>query len=148
MQKLPKEDKVLGHLLRINRLRIRHLRRHLAPYGYTGIMHLIVFYTHRHPGCSQEDITAFYALDKTSVARDARKLEDLGHLTRRQDPDNRRQYQLELTAAGLEMAATLAAIHDDYDRKLSQDISPEDWSSLKSLLEMVEKNACRESAGI
>ena len=62
-------DPVLSSLLRINRQRMRALRRSLAPYQYVGVMHLIVLYTGRSPGARQEDIACFYALDKTSVAR-------------------------------------------------------------------------------
>lgn len=87
-------DPVLSSLVRINRQRIRDLRRRLAPCGYLGVMHLIVLYVRRHPGARQEDVACFYAVDKTSVARDARRLEDMGHLRREVDPDNRRQYQL------------------------------------------------------
>ena len=89
-------DPVLSSLVRINRQRIRDLRRRLAPCGYLGVMHLIVLYVRRHPGARQEDVACFYAVDKTSVARDARRLEDMGHLRREVDPDNRRQYQLYL----------------------------------------------------
>ena len=39
-------------------------------------MHLIVLYIRRHPGSRQEDIAEYYSLDKSSVARDARKLEE------------------------------------------------------------------------
>ena len=76
-------DPVLSSLLRINRQRIKTLRRTvLNPNGYVGVMHLIVLYAGRHPGASQEDVVAFFALDKASVARGARRLEELGHLRR------------------------------------------------------------------
>ena len=65
-------DPVLSSLLRINRQRIKTLRRTvLNPNGYVGVMHLIVLYAGRHPGASQEDVVAFFALDKASVARGA-----------------------------------------------------------------------------
>ena len=73
-------DPVLSSLLRINRQRIKTLRRTvLNPNGYVGVMHLIVLYAGRHPGASQEDVVAFFALDKASVARGARRLEELGY---------------------------------------------------------------------
>lgn len=48
---------------------------------------LIVLYISRHPGSSQEEITGFYALDKASVTRDTRRLEDLGHIERNIIPE-------------------------------------------------------------
>lgn len=52
------------------------MRYALAPYQYVGGMHLIVLYIDQRPGSSQEEITGFYALDKASAARDARRLEE------------------------------------------------------------------------
>jgi len=101
------EKTVLFSLLRINRYHRRALRCALAPYHYLGVMHLIVLHIERNPGASQEEIASFYALDKTSVARDARRLEELGHIERRTTPENRRQYQLFLTQAGRAMIQVL-----------------------------------------
>ena len=70
---------VLSSLLRINRHHRRTLKCALAPYQYVGVMHLIVIYVSRSPGTSQEEIAGYFALDKTSVARDARRLEELGY---------------------------------------------------------------------
>lgn len=73
-------DQVLSSLLRINRQRMRLFKRALAPYGYVGVMHLILFHIRRNPGASQEEIAGHFSLDKTSVARDARRLEEMGHI--------------------------------------------------------------------
>ena len=136
-------DPVLSSLVRINRQRIRDLRRRLAPCGYLGVMHLIVLYVRRHPGARQEDVACFYAVDKTSVARDARRLEDMGHIRRAVAIDNRRQYQLFLTEAGQAMAAVIDGVHEAFQRRLSEGISGEDWRILADLLARLEENSCR-----
>jgi len=137
-------DPVLASLLRINRQRMRYLRRALAPWQYVGSMHLIVLYAGRNPGASQEDVACFYALDKTSVARDARRLEDMGHLRREVDPGNRRQYQLFLTEAGQGMIPVLERAYAAFAAKISGGISPEDWQHLQELLKRLEDNSCAE----
>ena len=137
------KDMVLRHLLRINRMRMRRLRMVLAPYGYGGTMHLILLYVGAHPMASQEEICSYYALDKASVARDARKLEEMEHIRRSQNPENRRQYTLELTEKGREMREVLETCHREYDRELSEGIPAEDWETLEALLEKVEENSCR-----
>lgn len=138
-------DPVLSSLLRINRQRVRYLRRDLAPYRYVGTMHLIVLYIGRNPGASQEDISCFYALDKTSVARDARRLEDMGHIRREVSPNNRRQYQLFLTEAGQEMREVLDSIYDGFQERLAAGLSAEEWETLRGLLARLEENSCRET---
>jgi len=141
-------DPVLSSLLRINRQRIKALRRDaLNPNGYVGAMHLIVLYIGRNSGASQEDVVDYFALDKASVARGARRLEELGHLRREQDPDDRRQYRLFLTEGGREMRRVIDRAHLDFQRQLSRGVSPEDWAQLAILLGRLEENCGREADG-
>ena len=72
----------LSSLLRIDRHRRRALRKALAPCQYVGTMHLIVRYISRNPGASQEEIACFFALDKASAARDAKRLVQLQKIPR------------------------------------------------------------------
>lgn len=137
-------DPVLTSLLRINRRRMVALRQVLTPCGYVGFMHLILTYAARHPGASQEEICTFYALDKASTARDARRLEDAGHIRRQIDPKNRRQYQLFLTPQGEDMVKIIEQTHEDFQRRLSAGIAPEDWEKLTELLGIAEENSRRE----
>ena len=123
-------DPVLTSLLRINRRRMVALRRVLTPHGYVGFMHLILTYTARHPGAS--------------TARDARRLEDAGHIRREIDPANRRQYQLFLTPQGEEMVEIIDQTHEEFQRRLSAGIAPEDWEKLTELLGIAEENSHRE----
>lgn len=140
------EKAVLSSLLRINRYYRRALKSALSPYHYLGVMHLIVLYINQNPGASQEEVSGFYALDKTSVARDARRLEDIGHIERRTIPENRRQYQLFLTESGQEMIQVIDGIMEQYQQALSANISPEDWRRLADLLKCLEKNVCLPQA--
>lgn len=139
------EKDVLSSLLRINRYYRRSLKAALAPYGYLGVMHLILLYVSRHPGASQEEITCFYALDKGSVARDARRLEDLGHIERHILPENRRQYQMFITEAGQAMMERIDSAMERFVKLLSSGISAEDWRRSAELLKRLEANVCISS---
>lgn len=136
------EKPVLSSLLRINRYHRKALKCALAPYGYVGVMHLIVLYIDRHPGSSQEEIAGFYALDKASVARDARRLEELGHIERDKVPEDRRQYKLYLTDAGRDMIQVIDRAAERFQESLAVSISPEDWARLELLLKRLEENIC------
>jgi len=134
-------DPVLHSLLRINRMRLRALRKALAPYEYVGIMHLIMRYVAYKPGASQDEIACFYTLDKASVARDARKLEELGHIRRIIDPNNRRKYQMYLTEAGEKMMAIIDDVYERFAEKLAEGVSSEDWQQLQRVLKQLEENS-------
>ena len=75
---MPRLDVLLHDIIRINRMRILFMKRQLADYPLCGTMHILLTYLHNHPGASQDDLAAFYALDKTTVAREAKRLEELG----------------------------------------------------------------------
>lgn len=132
---------VLASLLRIDRQRRRALRLALAPCQYVGTMHLITRYISRCPGASQEEAACFYALDKASVARDAKRLEDMGHIRREIDPDNRRQYRMYVTEAGEEVLAVMDRVYDEFQGRLAEGFSPEEWEQLTALLKRLEENS-------
>ena len=131
-------NSVLSRLIRISRQWHRVCRNELMPYNYVGVMHLIVIYIDYNPGSSQEDIAAYYSLDKTGVARDARRLEDMGHISREIMPESRRQYRLYLTEKGEEMIEVLKKIYSDFQNKLSASMSSEDWQILNDLLGYID----------
>ena len=134
-------DQMLGSMLRINRYRIRALRAALAPYNYIGTMHLVLHYVNLHPGANQEEIGCFYALDKTNVAREAKKLEDMGHIRREIDTENRRQYKLYITPEGEKMLSVIDGVYEDFRKRMSCGMSEEDWKALTALLKRVEQNS-------
>lgn len=132
---------VLSQLLRFNCYQRHVVKRGLAPYQYVGVMHLIVHYVNRNPGASQEEIASFYGLDKTSVARDARRLEDLGHIERIISRENRRQYQIFLTEPGVKMIQIINEELDKLQKELSKGFTQEEWEQLSALLERLVENA-------
>ena len=134
----------LSSLLRIDRHRRRALRKALAPCQYVGTMHLIVRYISRNPGASQEEIACFFALDKASAARDAKRLEDMGHIRREIDPSNRRQYRLYLTEAGEEMLAVIDRAYEDFQSRLAAGFSPEGWGLLTAPLARLGENSQKD----
>ena len=127
-------DPILLHLLRINRHRMRGLRKALQPHDYNGTMHLILSYVCREPGVSQEQIACFYALDKTAVARDARRLEELGHLERHTVPEDRRRYALYPTEDGRAMYAEICSYYDTLADTMTADLTAAERNMLADLL--------------
>ena len=130
---------VLSRLIRINRKWHRVCRNELMPYDYVGVMHIIVIYIYYNPGSSQEAIAAYYSLDKSGVARDARKLEDMGHIRREIMPESRRQYRLYLTEKGEEMIEIVKKIYNDFQNKLSASMSSVNWQTLNNLLGYIDE---------
>ena len=133
-------SELLRYLLRINRRRVRMMRQALLPHQYVGTMHLVMRYISIYPGASQEEIAKHFALDKTSVARDARRLEDMGHIRREIDSANRRQYKLYLTQDGDAFLPTIDAAYDAFAQRLTEKMAPEKQEILIFLLKQLDND--------
>lgn len=136
---------LLCYLTRLNRRRNAYLRQALAPYQYVGIMHLLMRYISQHPGASQDEVREYYSLDKTSVCRDARRLEELGHLRRQIDESNRRQNQLFLTPEGEAFLPVINAAYDAFSQKLVGDMTEQELDTLLALLKKLDENTAERS---
>ena len=137
---MPMPNPILLSLLRINRHRMRGLRKVLSHHEYSGTMHLILSHVCRNPGSSQEQIACYFALDKTVVARDARRLEDLGHIRRSTVPEDRRRYALHPTAEGEAAYAEICCYYDALSETMCEGLSPAECDELSTLLERMAQN--------
>ena len=68
------------------------------------------------------------------TAKLLRKFEDLGYITRHENPDNRRQKIVELTDKGVEKTDELIEIINDWEIKVTSNMTKEEVKLLKSLL--------------
>ena len=68
------------------------------------------------------------------TAKLLRKFEDLGYITRREDPSNRRQKIVELTDKGMKKTDELIKMIDEWERKVTSEMSDDEVMLLKSLL--------------
>lgn len=79
----------------------------------TPIQYAILCVLLANPGIDQVSLAGLAAIDTSTAASVALRLEEKGLLTRRVDPANRRQKILHLTDAGVEL---LTAVNDSIER--------------------------------
>lgn len=94
-----------------------------------------------HNGCCQEDLRAFVALDKGNVTRAVQRLEELGLVQRKQDPQDRRLVRVYVTRKALALESKMSAVAADLDACLVQGFSDKERDTLVRLLLRVEDNA-------
>ena len=99
---LPEDQKISRLLREIERTRRSYMDRELKRLGLQGDMYLYLLTVSRYPGVSQDTLSQELLTDKGNIARNAKKLEDLGFLRRASLPADRRQYELFLTETGEE----------------------------------------------
>jgi DNA-binding MarR family transcriptional regulator len=89
----------------------------------------------------QETLVRHYHLDKGTIARAVRKLEDAGYIRRITDPDNRRAVRLFLTEKGEQVIPILQAINHEWETRISSGLTAEEQATLRRLMKTVAQNS-------
>ncbi len=100
---------------------------------------LVALY-HR-PGLSQDQLTFSLATDKSATARICKYLEFRGLIRREINPDDRREYRLFLEPPGDALIPGIFAGYDAWNEQLARDLTPEELTTLQSLLSKITISA-------
>lgn len=114
--------------------RKKFVGENLREYDFTGAMYLILLHVARHPGASQDSIANHMYLDKCTVARRTKKLEELGCLYRETDLADRRQNKLYLTDKGLSLAPVIRHCLAQWGENTTAGLTEEEKATLLRLL--------------
>lgn len=114
--------------------RKKFMGERLKEYDFTGAMYMILLHVDRHPGASQDSIANHMYLDKCTVARRTKRLEELGCLYRETDPVDRRQNRLYLTEKGQALAPVIRDYLTQWGDQTAAPLTPEEKQTLLRLL--------------
>jgi DNA-binding MarR family transcriptional regulator len=102
-------------------------------------------YVRDHDSTPQQELAEALCMDANNVVLLLNELEDLGYVTRRRDPDDRRRHLVELTAEGFRALSSAEraqeTIEDDVLRALDPDERAILWRLLTRALQGAEPNA-------
>ena len=85
---------------------------------------------------SQNEIAENYRIDKGSIARSIRKLEDKGIVQREIDDSNRKKYIVSLTEKGEEIARYIKKSDEEWEKSVLRDLEIEEDSFIYGLKAM------------
>lgn len=105
-----------------------------------------IVYIHKNPGASQEDLVSFFKLNKGTVAKGIKKLQEEGYILRKQNENDRRAYRLYLTEKGEELHTKSERSLQEFNNILTRGFSEEEQQLLQQLLQRVTANVL-EAAG-
>lgn len=138
MQKIINSDVPLGGLFSvIYRSRNIYLNNSVDMAGLSYGQFYALLLLSKEEDITQDQIASTFHLDKGTVARAVRKLEDSGYIRRTQDPENRRAHRLNLTAEGRKITPTVAGIVDKWERDICEGFSDDDMEKLYSILRTI-----------
>jgi MarR family transcriptional regulator, temperature-dependent positive regulator of motility len=124
-----------------SRGRFIHLNDRLRPLGLSAGQFPVMMLLYREQNIMQETFVRHYHLDKGTIARAVKKLEDAGYIRRIMDPDNRRAVRLFLTEKGERVEPELKAIDQEWEDRVCAGLSPEERGRLNTLMRIVAENS-------
>ena len=119
---------------------IKYLNNNIAEFGINATQLHLLFEISHQSDINQEKIAARYNINKGSVARSIKKLEENGLVKRQIDENNRRQNKLSLTEKGEEtLKKTRKILHNWEDSVISDNTLIEKELLQKALKEIAIK---------
>ncbi len=87
-----------------------------------------------HQNVTQETLARHFHIDRGTIARSVRKLEDAGYVIRTIDPDNRRAVRLFLSEKGITIIPDLIRIDTEWEGTVSASFAGNETSMFRDLL--------------
>lgn len=93
-------------------------RTYEARHGLSVTEWRVIAILGRYPGLAASEVAARAAMDKVAVSRAVARLQDAGHIERRDNPSDRRAKHLRLSATGREVYDAIVPAALAYEREL------------------------------
>jgi DNA-binding MarR family transcriptional regulator len=124
-----------------SRGRFIFLNDRLRPLGLSAGQYPVMMLLYKEQNITQETLVRHYHLDKGTIARAVKKLDDAGYIRRIMDPDNRRAVRLFLTEKGERVEPVLKTINQEWEDRVCTGLSPEERERLNAMMRTVAENS-------
>ncbi|MDQ7095050.1 MarR family transcriptional regulator [Desulfosporosinus sp. PR] len=108
-----------------------------------GSGYSILLTLYRQGGISQEELSAILKIDKGTTAKATKKLEDEGYLSREIDVNDRRAYNVFLTAKGLEVIPKIQSAIKEWEKIITSGFSEKEIYLAAEILYKMAENASK-----
>ncbi len=135
------EEPGIGRLI----ARIRHgiygyvagrLKDHELDVGQFFFLRFIL----NHEGSTQEQIACGILLDKATVSKGIKRLTQLGYVSKKVNPDDKREFKIYLTEKAMACAPEIETIYKEVHDRLYLQLDEHQISQLQLLLQTIYKN--------
>ena len=123
------------------RLSMMHLRSEMKKMGVGPGDYAVLLILYLQDGLSQDELSKQMRVDKSNTARAVVKLEKMGMVERRPDPDEYRIKRVYLGKKAREMETDFFNVLKEWHYTLVKDIDPQELDVIKRGLDRMMKNA-------
>lgn len=110
-------------------------------YGISSSHVFFLLCLYRKQGISQNEISKNLNLDKGTTARIGSTLEEIGYVTRQQDLNDKRAYQVYLTEKGIQLEPKIRLMLKEWAHILTNDLTVEEEKVAYQLLQRLAEKA-------
>ncbi len=121
----------------IHRTRMMYLNNKMRDMDITAGQFPFIMVLSNEEGITQEELAAHFHIDKGTVARALRKLEDKQYIFRKVDVENRRRYHIYLTEKGRTTVPQITNIDKEWEESLCSRFTEEEYSNLFDILKIL-----------
>lgn len=130
------------------RYRKKFMSRRLEQYGIVGGFFTLLMTVNLYNGLSQEQISDYLKIDKTTTAKSIKKLEDEGYIRRETDFEDKRVNRVYLTQKATDIIPEIKSALLEWDEIIDAGISEEAYLQTVETLHKMAENACRGISGM
>ncbi len=127
-------------LVYLGRKRRHFMSEQMKPYGLADPMFAFLLYLERNPGSSQDNLCEHFGIEKSTVARLAKKLELAGYIHRNVSSRDKRQYDLSLTPSGRQVTLVVHEQLNAWCDRMLDGLSEEERQTAYRLLGIMTEN--------
>lgn len=98
----------------------------LLPYGITASEVMILKNVYENDGITQDELGEFSLVDRTTISRRIKKLENLGYLRKERDEKDKRTFRIYKTKKATELYELINKTLDDFQATTSKGITDEE----------------------
>jgi MarR family transcriptional regulator, organic hydroperoxide resistance regulator len=141
-------DDRLAHLVKdATRALVRALQMRLAEHGVSFGHWTFLRILWEHDGLTQRELSEEAGVMEPTTYSALKAMEQLGYVTRRQVPENRKNVYVHLTPKGRALKAKLVPLAEEVNRVAVAGVDPEEVTRTRSILLSIIENLARDESG-
>lgn len=138
----PRETVPFGALVSIIH-RTHHIiiDERMRQFGLSSGQLFTLLHLAHEQGITQDTLARRFHVDKATIARAVRKLEDAGYVSRTVDPGNRRAVLVALTDAGERIVPEIVRIDRQWEEEICAGLTGDERLTMQTLLRKIARNS-------
>jgi DNA-binding MarR family transcriptional regulator len=117
------------------------LNNRMKELGLSAGQLFTLVYLSKKQGVTQDAMATFFHIDKATIARTMKKLEDRGFIRRITDQNDRRAVQIFLTESGSEIVPEVIRIDREWEAGALNGLNSQEQEQARSLLVRIAENS-------